>query len=549
MPPGPATTARSMTMPPPSRDPRLLRAGAALARNDLDVAVPALGDWLQLHPDDPYALRMLAEAKGRLGRFAEAEVLLRRSLAEAPEFDVARFNLALVLHRQSKSEVAQAEIGALLERQPDNPAFHTLHAAILARLGEHEAAIAVYDALMAKHPDNARAWMSYGHALKTVGRSADAIAAYRRAVARQPTLGEAWWSLANLKTFRFAAVDVTAMQGGLAQAKLGDDDRFHLHFALGKALEDAGGYAASFDHYASGNAGRRRQVTWNADGNHAHVLACERLLTADFFAARAGQGCAAADPIFIVGLPRSGSTLIEQILASHSQVEGTAELPDLPALARQLAESRPGDKDARYLDALAALPADRLRALGEAYLERTRVQRKTGRPRFVDKLPNNFAFTGLIALILPNAVIIDARRHPLATCFSAWKQHFARGQTFTYDLGELGRYYADYVRLMAHFDRVLPGRVLRVQYEAMVADTEAEVRRLLAHCGLAFEPGCLAFHETQRAVRTASSEQVRRPINADGLEQWRHYDAWLGDLKATLGDAASGQGPAQQKSP
>ena len=536
-------------MPPPSRDPRLLRAGAALARNDLDVAVPALDDWLQLHPRDPYALRMLAEAKGRLGRFAEAEVLLRRSLAEAPGFDVARFNLALVLHRQSKSEAARDEIRALLKRQPDNPAFDTLHAAILARLGEHDAAIAVYDALMARHPDNARAWMSYGHALKTVGRSADAIAAYRRAVARQPTLGEAWWSLANLKTLRFSAADIAAMQQALARPGLGDDDRFHLHFALGKALEDAGDYAASFDHYANGNAGRRQQVTWNADGNHAHVLACERLLTTDFFAARAGQGCLAADPIFIVGLPRSGSTLIEQILASHSQVEGTAELPDLPALARQLAESRPGDKDARYLDALAALPADRLRALGEAYLERTRVQRKTGRPRFVDKLPNNFAFTGLIALILPNAVIIDARRHPLATCFSAWKQHFARGQTFTYDLGELGRYYADYVRLMAHFDRVLPGRVLRVQYEDMVADTEAEVRRLLAHCGLAFEPGCLAFHETQRAVRTASSEQVRRPINADGLEQWRHYDAWLGDLKATVGDAASNERAPQQKSP
>ncbi len=528
-----------MAMAPPSRDPRLLRAGAALAKNDLDAAVPALEAWLRLYPRDPYALRMLAEANGRLQRYAEAEGLLRRSLAVAPGFDVARFNLALVLHRQSKSQESLAEIGALLARQPDNPAFHNLHAAILARLGEHDAAIAVYDGLMARHPDNARAWMSYGHALKTVGRSADAIAAYRSAVERQASLGEAWWSLANLKTFRFADGDVAQMRAGLAQPELGDDDRFHLHFALGKALEDAADYAASFDHYAKANAGRRRQVQWNAEGNHAHVLACERLLTPAFFATRAGQGCPAADPIFIVGLPRSGSTLIEQILASHSAVEGTAELPDLPVLARQLAETRPGDRDARYLDALADLPPDGLRAIGEAYLDRTRVQRKTGRPHFVDKLPNNFAFTGLIQLALPNAVIIDARRHPMATCFSAWKQHFARGQTFTYDLGELGRYYTDYVRLMAHFDTVLPGRVLRVQYEAMVTDTEAQVRRLLAHCGLDFEPACLAFHETQRAVRTASSEQVRRPINAEGLDQWRRYDAWLGDLKATVGDPAS----------
>ncbi len=528
-----------MTMPPPSRDPRLMHAAAALAKNDLDTAQPALAAWLAAHPVDPYALRMMAEVSGRLGRYAESETLLRRSLAVAPQFDVARFNLALVLHRQSASDAALAELTILLARQPDNPAFQNLKAAVLARRGDHDAAIALYDALLARHPGNAQTWMSQGHALKTVGRTADSIAAYRAAVAHRPELGEAWWSLANLKTYRFAAEDIAAMTAALATPNLSPDDRFHLDFALGKAFEDGGDDARAFDHYARANAGRRAQVRWNADGNRDHVAVAERILTAEFFAARAGWGDPAGDPIFIVGLPRSGSTLIEQILASHSQVEGTAELPDVPAMARALAETRPGQSDARYLEALAGLDAAALAAMGRDYLDRTRGQRKTGKPRFIDKLPNNFAFTGLIHLMLPNATIVDARRHPMATGFSAWKQHFARGQTWTYDLGEIGRYYTDYVGLMDHFDRVLPGRVIRVQHETLVHDTEAEVRRLLAACGLDFEAGCLAFHENRRAVRTASSEQVRRPITAEGLDQWRRFAPWLGDLKATLGPLAS----------
>ena len=525
-------------MPPPSRDPRLLQAAAALNRNDLDVAHPALTGWLAAHPDDPYALRMMAEVAGRLGRYGESERLLRQALAAAPAFDAARFNLALVLHRQSRGEPALTEIDALLHRQPDNPAFRNLKAAILARNGDHDAAITLYQALLARHPDNGQTWMSLGHALKTVGRGAECIAAYREAVTRRPSLGEAWWSLANLKTLRFTADDVAAMTHALGDPGVSAEDRFHLEFALGKALEDTADYAASFAHYARGNAGRRAMVSWNADGNREHVATARRILTREFFAARAGWGDPAADPIFVVGLPRSGSTLIEQILASHSTVEGTAELPELPAMARRLAEGLPGSRDTRYLDALAGLDANAVAALGGEYLDRTRSQRKTAKPRFIDKLPNNFAFTGLIHLMLPNATIIDARRHPMATGFSAWKQHFARGQTWSYDLGEIGRYYTDYVALMAHFDQVLPGRVIRVQHEALVADTEAEVRRLLAACGLGFEAACLAFHENTRAVRTASAEQVRRPISAEGIDHWRNYQPWLGDLKATLGPLA-----------
>ena len=337
-----------------------------------------------------------------------------------------------------------------------------------------------------------------------------------------------------MKTHRFDDTDVAAMRTALTDHSLGDDDRLHLDFALGKAFEDRADYAASFRHYDAGNAVRRGQIIWDEAANQAHRQQCEALFTADFFAAREDQGCAARDPIFVVGLPRSGSTLIEQILSSHSQVEGTMELPDIAAIARGLADRTVPKATRWYLDALAAAGPDELRALGEEYLARTRIQRRTDRPRFVDKMPNNFAYTALIHLALPNATIIDARRHPVATCFSAWKQHFARGQTYTYDLGELGRFYLDYVGLMAHFDRVLPGRVLRVDHEALVTDTEAQVRRILDHCGLDFEPGCLAFHENKRAVRTASSEQVRQPITSAGLDQWKHFDPWLGDLKATL---------------
>ncbi len=521
-------------MLPPSRDPRLLAAGAALAKNDLDRADPALRAWLRDHPRDPYALRMLAELNGRLGRYGEAEGLLEQALAVAPDFDMARFNLALVRHRQSKSESALAEIEVLLKKQPDNPPFLNLKAAVLARLGDYDGSIDIYETLLARHPNNPQGWMSFGHALKTVGRSADCIAAYRRAVELLPTLGEAWWSLANLKTYRFTVADRAAMRGALATPGLPDEDRLHLHFALGKALEDAEDYAASVADYRQANAIRRKQIKWDGPANHDHVLACERLLTAEFFTARSGYGSPAPDPIFVVGLPRSGSTLIEQILASHSQVEGTMELPDVAAMARALAQRQPGTKDARYLDAMAALSAEDCAALGQEYLDRTRIQRKTAKPRFIDKMPNNFAFTGLIQLMLPNAVIIDARRGAMATCFSAWKQHFARGQTFTYDLAELGAYYADYVRLMTHFDQVLPGRLLRIQHEELVTDTETQVRRMLAHCALEFEPACLEFHKNDRAVRTASAEQVRQPMTAAGLDQWRHFAPWLGDLKDTL---------------
>lgn len=514
------------------RDPALIAAASALVEGKLPQAEHGLRAYLAARPDEPAALRMLAEVAARLGRYEDAERILTETLAFAPGFTAARHNLATLLYRQNKTLEALAQLDLLQAADPRHPAYANLRAAALVRIGEYEAAVAIYRQVLEHHPHQPKGWMSYGHALKTLGRRAECEAAYRKAVEQAPMLGEAWWSLANLKTLRFSEEDLAVMEGQLARDDLADEDRFHLHYALGKALEDAGRYEASFGHYAKGAELRRVQIRYDADETTAHATRSKALLTPAFFAERKGWGAAAADPIFVVGLPRSGSTLIEQILASHSQVEGTMELPDVIAIAKRLGGRR---GEGLYPEALAGLDAEALRALGEEYVERTRVQRKTDRPFFVDKMPNNFAHAGLIHLMLPNAKIIDARRHPLGCCFSGFKQHFARGQTFSYGLEDIGRYYADYVDLMAHVDAVLPGRVHRVIYEEMVEDPEGQIRRLLDHCGLPFEATCLDFHQNDRAVRTASSEQVRQPIFRDGVDQWRNYEPWLGPLKAALG--------------
>ena len=512
-------------------DRALMEAAAALFENRLPQAETILRAVLKNHPTDVGAIRMLAEIAARLERYDQAEKLLRRALQLAPGFDAARSNLAIVLHRQNRSVEALTEIETLLRRSPDNPAYRNQYAAVLARLGETDKAIAVYRDVLKDVTDQPKIWMSYGHTLKTAGHRAEAEAAYRESLKRQPSLGETWWSLANLKTFRFSDADIAAMQRAIALSDLGDEDRLHLDFALGKAFEDRADYAASFAHYDAANARRRAQIDYDADKTSAQKQVMKRALTAGFFTARAGQGSPAPDPIFIVGLPRSGSTLIEQILASHSQVEGTMELPDIAALVGRLREQK---GQPFYPDGITALAPDELAALGEEYLARTRLHRKLGRPLFIDKMPNNFQHIGFIALILPKARIIDARRHPMACGFSCFKQHFARGQSFSYSLSDIGRYYADYVDLMAHFDRALPGRIVRVQYEELVADFEKNVRALLAACGLPFEENCLRFYQNDRIVRTASSEQVRMPIFSDAVEHWRHYEKWLEPLKTAL---------------
>ena len=518
-----------------TRDPALMRAGAALADNRIPEAEALLRAHLKRAPTDIVAIRMLAEVAARLGRQDDSEALLARCVELAPGFQPARQQYAMMLHRNNKPREALAEVEALLQADPRNPGNRNLKAVVLCRLGDYEPALALYDDILAEYPGQAKVWMSYGHALKTAGRQEQAVAAYRRSIALEPGFGEAYWSLANLKTVRFDAADLAAMRAQLSRTDLAVEDRFHFEFALGKALEDAGDYAASFAHYEAGNAQRRGTIHYSADETASRVDRTCRIFSREFFAARTGAGCAMPDPIFIVGLPRSGSTLLEQILSSHSAVEGTMELPELISLTRDLRKRTDAPASTPYHDVLAALDHAELRALGERYLDHTRVQRRSDAPFFIDKMPNNFAHVGLIHLMLPNAKIIDARRHPLACCLSGFKQHFARGQHFTYGLEDIGRYYRDYVRLMAHFDSVLPGRVHRVVYEDMVEDTEAQVRRLLAYCGLPFEDGCLRFFENTRAVRTASSEQVRRPIYKEGVDHWRHYEPWLDPLKAALG--------------
>lgn len=518
-----------------TKDPVLLAAAKALAENRLPVAERSLKDYLARHPTDVAAIRMLAELAARIGRYGDAETLLARAVELAPDFRAARHNLAIVQLRMGKAEEAAAEAETLVKSAPKDPAYRTLHCAALVRIGDYDRGVREYDKLLRDHPRQPKTWMSYGHALKTVGRTADAVSAYRKSIELLPSLGEAYWSLANLKTVRFSESDVEAMRRELQRDDLNDDDRLHLHFALGKALEDAGAYEESFHHYEQGNARRQAQVGYSEDEVSGRLAEAADFFTRSFLDSRKGQGCPAPDPIFVLGMPRAGSTLIEQILSSHSMIEGTMELPDIIAMVRKIA-GRAKDEDKTYPAILADLQPEELRALGEDYLATTRVQRRSGKPLFIDKMPNNFAHVGLIRLILPNAKIIDARRHPMACCFSNFKQHFAKGQNFSYGQERIARYYRDYVRFMQAFDAAAPGAVHRVFHERLIDNLEGETRALLAYIGVPFEEACLKFYETDRPVRTASSEQVRRPIFTEGVDQWRHYEPWLGPMRTALGD-------------
>jgi len=474
------------------------------------------------------------EAQGALAAadFPRAAEALRRALTLAPGFTVARQHYATVLlHHLGDPAGALVQITELLKTDPTNTAYLTFQAAAAGRRGDNNTALAGYRDIVALSPRDAGAWMRYGHALKTAGYFTEAIEAYRKSLSLAPS-GEAWWSLADLKTLRFTASDIGAMRRLAQHGALPVREQAALHFALGKALEDTGDPVAAFLQYDLGNTLKRSLHKYDADEMTSFVDRAVRLFTPDFVASRAGQGSEAADPIFVLGLPRSGSTLVEQILASHSQIEGTMELPDMIRIAREAVRL---SRDPLYPDCLKALSADNLRMLGERYIESTRIYRHSGKTYFIDKLPDNFIHAGLIHLILPRAKIIDIRRHPLACGLSVFKQNFAQGQIFSYSLTDIGRYYVDYVRLMTHIDTILPGRVHRVFYEQLVADPESETRRLLAHVGVPFEDSCMRFHDNPRAVRTASSEQVRRPIFRDGLESWKPYEPQLDRLKTALG--------------
>lgn len=526
--------ARHGALPP--GEPRLVRAAQLLAANDAVKAETILREHLAEHVNDVLALRMLSEAQARADRPDLAEQTLRRCLELAPGFGLARHGLGQLLNGFGRYDEALAEARELLRRDPDNRGSQRLLAATLNNRGDYEGGIAIYEKMLADSAAQPSIWASYGHLLKTVGRTQEAIEAYKKSLRFAPGLGVSYWSLANLKTFRFSTHELAEMERQLSVRGVSDSDRINLHFALGKACEDEGEAERAFMHYRSGSELQRKHDPYDPSATSRAVDSAIAAYTPSFFAERAGAGAQAPDPIFIVGLPRSGSTLIEQILASHSQVEGTMELPHLVGAVRELGFR---DEGGSYLATLAHLDAAGLAALGDRYLNAARIHRKLGRRFFIDKTPNNWTFVGLIQAVLPNAKIVDARRHPLACCVSCFKQHFALGQSFTYDLSDLGRYYADYVRLMAHWDRALPGRVHRIIHEDLVADPEPHIRALLAYCGLPYEEACLRPHETQRPVMTASSEQVRQPISDKGLHEWRKFQPWLEPLKEALGDVAS----------
>jgi len=504
---------------------------------DLSQAEVTVRAFLNRHGNHVEGMRVLAQIGMARRVFDDAELLLGAVLELVPNHLAARFEYAQVLIELHRYTDAQRELERLLREDPAHRLdYQGLYGTACAGLGEHERAIALYREILQGTSADADTHLSIGHAHKTVGRRDAAIESYRRAAAARQGFGDAYWSLANLKTYRFTDDERRAMEALERDPARSTVDRIHLCFALGKASEDDGSYGESFDYYARGNELKHATSRYEPSIIEDNTKRQREVCTARFFAAAGSYGVTDASPIFIVGLPRSGSTLIEQILASHSSVEGTQELPHIQQTVAGLRGRDPDPREPRYPLGLTTMNAETIRELGQRYLANT-LPYRTGKPRFIDKMPNNFRHLGLIRLILPNARIIDARREPMACCFSNFKQLFAQGQEFTYSLNDIARYYRTYLELMQHWNAVLPGWILRVQHEELVDDLETQVRRILEFCGLPFDPACLEFHKTIRSVRTASSEQVRKPIYRDGLSQWKNFEPWLGPLSDALGDA------------
>jgi tetratricopeptide (TPR) repeat protein len=535
---------------PPLRNRTLAEAAAAIAAEQVTLAEAILAKYLKKKPREAEALNLMADVARRSKRYEQSERLLSECLKLAPDNTGYRYNHAIILRHLHNNEEALAELDRLLAADPNNPLYRDQKAVVLTRLGRHGEALAYRRNLVTEFPDSAEIWLRYAHTLRDEGFRDESIAAFHRALALAPTLVAAWGSLATMKVYRFTPAERQQMEVQLARSEIAPDDRAALHHALGKAYGDAKNYAKSFENYAKSNALRRMRIAFDGNKLAEHRTTCERFFNTAFFRERAGWGCDSRAPIFIVGMPRSGSTLLEQILSSHSAIEGLGERADLDiTLLRPLAAAgeeidlqkfsngntveKSGLVDA-YAKITARLNSDRIRTLGEEYLEIAGRSRTAGRARFTDKTLRNFFYVGLIQLILPNAKIIDARRHPLDCGWSCFKSQFP-GMYFALRLADIGEDYSNYVRLMDHFDRVLPGRVHRVIYERLIADPRAELLRLFAYLELPFEEACLRFHENPRAVATQSSEQVRQPLYASGMAQWVPYEPWLGPLKAALG--------------
>ncbi len=521
-------------LPPP-----VVAATALFLDGDLELAEPMVRAFLLEHGNEVEAMRLLARIGMARKVFDDAELLLSAVLEIAPDYRAARAEYAEVLIEMQKHAQATSEVSRLIREDPEHRLnYQGLQATAAVGLGEHEKAVTLYRGLLQGTRADADVHLSIAHALKTIGRREEAIESYRNAAAARPDFGDAYWSIANLKTYRFTAEELARLKALQADPAVGKVDRYHLCFALGKALEDQGDYAQSFHYYEMGNALKRAESRYRSAIIENNTRLQKEVCTSEFFARHRASGAQDPDPIFIIGLPRAGSTLLEQILASHSQVEGTQELAYVQQIVAKLRGREPDLANPRYPRVLKEMTSEEFRKLGEQYLNDARVFRH-GKAYFIDKMPNNFRHLGLIHLMFPRAKIIDARREPLACCFSNLKQLFAKGQEFTYSIQDIAHYYRTYLELMRHWNGVLPGRILLMQHEEVVTDLEGSVRRMLNFCGLPFEPQCVEYYKTQRSVRTASSEQVRMPIYREGLDQWKNFEPWLAELKDALGDAVN----------
>ena len=513
---------------------RIEEASKALVSEDRKTAERIFREILQVDASHVAAVCGLAAISLTASRGGDALRLLRHALKQSAHLPLIWRGLSQTFVDLGRLTEAEAAVRHLLKIEPENPKNWVMLGTVCTRLMRQRDALTAFEEAARLNPGELRLRLSIGHLHKTLGNRRECEQAYQACLRMDPNFGEAYWSLADLKTYQFSDQEIAEMQA-LLKGDGGDDmDQAQLHFALGRALEHRKNYAAAFGYYAAGNARRRKTIAFDIQVFENKSRRVLEVFDAAFFAQRAAAGHGDRAPIFVVGLPRSGSTLVEQILASHSSVEGTFELPNVLTIVREFDHANP-EHDA-YPEAIRGVPPEQFSVLGRRYIEETAPIR-SGRPHFIDKMPNNFSHVGLIHAMLPDAIIVDVRRHPMDACFSTYKQHFAEGQSFSYDLDDLGRYYRCYLNAMDHWDNVLRGKVLHLHYEELVRDPESNIRRLLTHCGLDFEPACLAFHETKRPIRTASAEQVRQPLYASGVGYWKHFELELEPLRRALGDS------------
>ncbi|RPG50815.1 MAG: sulfotransferase family protein [Gammaproteobacteria bacterium TMED1] len=518
--------------------PELIAVTDLIAQGKLLKAEDTCRRYMQRATRDVEGMRLLANIGIRLGVLDDAEFLLESAVVFEPDNVQVRIDYIQVLRKRQKFALALDQAKLLLNRSKDNPQFQSLYAIECMQTGDYSMALEMFEKVLRTIPNDPITLTSRGHVLKTIGSYELAVQSYQEAIKSNAEHGEAWYSLSNLKVYAFDDHEIDNMKSQIKKTSLSHMERVHLYFALGKAFEDRKKFQDSFSYYEEGNNLKKAQSRYTAENISADFVKQKKLCIPSFFSSRMGQGYPANDPIFIVGLPRSGSTLLEQILSSHPQVDGTFELPNILSLSQQLRRRGRESKTLDHWEVMDQLSEEELETFGKNYITDTMLHRQ-GAQFFIDKMPNNFRHIGLIQLILPNAKIIDARRHPMACCFSGFKQLFAEGQEFSYSLSDIGAYYKDYMELMDHWDLVLPGKILRVQYEDVVSDLEGQVRRLLKYCGLPFDNRCINFHTTDRSVRTPSSEQVRRPIYDAGLDSWRPFEDFLGPLKEALGPAVA----------